>query len=112
MKEIETMEDYETARKSAKIVLIDFYTQWCNPCKMLKPVLEEIEKEKEYDDIKFYRLDCDNFSDLADEMKINSIPAIVFFKDGEINGEHIIGNKPKDRYTERIEELMTMLNLR
>ena len=61
--------------------LVDFYADWCGPCKMLAPVLEELEPE--YPDVKFIRVNVDEEDELAAEYRIMSIPFVVLFKDGE-----------------------------
>ena len=70
-----------TAAKEKKQVFIDFYTDWCGPCKMLAPVLEELEPE--YPEIRFVRVNVDEEDELAAEYRIMSIPFVALFKDGE-----------------------------
>lgn len=70
--------------KSDKKVLIDFYAEWCGPCKMLSPVVEKVAKENE--NIKFVRIDVDEEQNLAISYNIMSIPTLVVIEDGkEIN---------------------------
>ncbi len=58
--------------------LVDFYAEWCGPCKMMGPVLESIE-----DKIDIIKIDVDKFPDLAQEYRVMSIPDLMLFKDGE-----------------------------
>ena len=58
--------------------LVDFYAEWCGPCKMMGPVLESIE-----DKIDIIKIDVDKFPDLAKEYRVMSIPDLMIFKDGE-----------------------------
>ena len=58
--------------------LVDFYAEWCGPCKMMGPVLESIE-----DKIDIIKIDVDKFPDLAQEYRVMSIPDLMIFKDGE-----------------------------
>ncbi len=82
--------------------LVDFYAQWCGPCKMMGPILEEIEEEiKDKTDI--IKVDIDSFEELAHENKIMSIPTLYFFKDGEIIHEEV-GFRDKDKLLEIINE--------
>ncbi len=62
--------------------LVDFYADWCGPCKMLGPVLEEVDKE--YPDVDFIKVNVDNEAELAATYKIMSIPAVFLFKDGQM----------------------------
>ena len=61
-------------------VLVDFYADWCGPCKMLAPVLEEIENEV---DAKICKLNVDDNQELAMEYRVMSIPTLIVFKDGK-----------------------------
>ena len=75
------------------ITLVDFYADWCGPCKMLSPILDELAEE--YTDIKFIKVNCDDEMQLAERFGIMSIPAVYMFKDGNpltSTG----GYKPKD----------------
>ena len=62
-------------------VLVDFYADWCGPCKMLSPVLESLEKEE---NIKIVKVNTDNFLELSKQFGIMSIPALKVFKDGKL----------------------------
>nr|WP_315104301.1 thioredoxin [uncultured Catonella sp.] len=68
--------------KSSKLAVVDFNATWCGPCKMLGPVLEEVSNELS-DKADFFAADVDENQALAVKYKIQSIPAIVIFKDGE-----------------------------
>ena len=74
-----TSENYESeVLKSEKTVLIDFYADWCGPCKMLGPVLEKTES-----DLKVIKVDTDEFEDLAREYGVMSIPTLVLIERGK-----------------------------
>lgn len=64
---------------SKKPVLVDFFTTWCQPCKRLIPLLEEIKQNKPT--IKFVKLDAED-NEIADDYKIDSVPTLIIFKDG------------------------------
>ncbi len=64
-------------------VLIDFYADWCGPCKMLSPVLEKISKENQ--DIEIVKVNVDESSNLAQEYGVVNIPTMVFLKDSEVS---------------------------
>ncbi|MGL4403846.1 MAG: thioredoxin [Fusobacteriaceae bacterium] len=78
--------------KTQGLVVVDFWAEWCGPCKMLGPILEEIVSETEY---KICKVDVDRNSELSSQYKIKSIPTILIFKDGE-KIDQLVGFKPKD----------------
>ena len=71
----------EEVLNSDKTVLIDFYADWCGPCKMFSPIVESVAEENE--DIKVVKIDVDNAQDLAIKYQIMSIPTIVVIKNGQ-----------------------------
>lgn len=64
------------------LILVDFYADWCGPCKMMDSVLEDVDNE--YDDIKILRVNTDNFMSIARDYKIMSIPAFKIFENGKV----------------------------
>ena len=80
--------------KSEKPVLLDFYANWCGPCKMLSPVLEEIAGERE--DIKVCKINVDEESGLAAQFGVMSIPTLFVMKNGEVVTKSL-GAKPKQQ---------------
>ena len=85
--------------KSDKIVLVDFYADWCNPCKILSPILEEVAKENP--DIKLVKVDVDTNENLAYEYRAYSIPTLVVIKDGK-EVKRAVGAMPKEDVLELI----------
>ncbi|MBQ6387456.1 MAG: thioredoxin [Ruminococcus sp.] len=85
--------------QSDRPVLADFYANWCGPCKMLRPVLEEISDERQ--DVKFVSVDIDEEDDLAEQFEVSAIPCVVLIKDGE-EVNRSVGLVPR----EAIEELL------
>ena len=81
------------------LCLVDFYAEWCGPCKMLTPVLESLEYK-----IKVIKVDIDKFEELAFEYRIMSVPTMIFFKDGE-KKEELIGFRDEDELLEVINSL-------
>lgn len=87
--------------ESSQKVLIDFYADWCDPCKMIGPVVEEIAEE--HSDVKVVKIDVDNAEDIAIKYQIMSIPTLVVVKDGqEVNRS--IGLISKEKIEELIEK--------
>ena len=79
-----TSENFEDeVLKSDKKVLIDFYADWCEPCKMMSPVIDEIAEEKQ-EKIKVGKINVDENQDLAEEYDVMTIPTIMIISNGEI----------------------------
>lgn len=94
--------DFERSVKQAEgLVVVDFYADWCGPCKMLAPVLAELAEEQP--EVKFFKVNIDENSDLAAKYGVMSIPTIVFIKNGETLATEV-GVKPKQNYVGLIEQ--------
>lgn len=77
-----TSENFENeVLKSTEPVLVDFYADWCGPCKMLSPVVDEVAQENE--DIKVVKINVDDTPDVAMDYKVMSIPTLVVIKNGQ-----------------------------
>src|SRR6266513_3059449 len=72
--------------KSSKPVLLDFWAEWCGPCKMIAPVLDEIAREKA-DVIKVGKVNVDQNQSLSLKYNIRAIPALLFFKGGQLRDQ-------------------------
>jgi len=75
-----TPDNFEEKIKNG-ITVVDFYADWCGPCKKLTPVLEKLSKEN--NDINFYKVNVDECNDIASKFGVRSIPYLVFFNSGE-----------------------------
>jgi len=85
--------------QSDRPVLADFYANWCGPCKMLRPILEEISDDRQ--DVKVVSIDIDEEDELAEEYEVSAIPCVVLFKNGA-EADRSVGLKPR----EALEELL------
>ncbi len=89
---ITTTEEYDAIIKNNKSVFVDFYADWCGPCKMVGPVVEKISEDEK--DVKFIKVNVDDFGDIAQRYGIMSIPTLIGFKDGKIEAT-VVGFQPE-----------------
>ncbi|GBG94518.1 thiol-disulfide isomerase / thioredoxin [Ligilactobacillus salitolerans] len=84
------------------LTLVDFWADWCGPCHMLEPVLEELEDDFA-GQINFASLDVEEHQNLAQQFNVMSIPTLILFKDG-VAKEKITGYKPKKALSQYLEQ--------
>lgn len=89
-------------KESKGIVLVDFYADWCGPCMMLTPILEELSNK--YKDIKICKVNIDEEMELAMEYGVMSIPNVFFFKDGKTVNS-FLGFRPLTEIEEIIKKI-------
>ena len=94
----------ELALKSDKPVLVDFWAEWCGPCRMIAPLVEELAAEYEGKAI-IGKVDVDNNPGIASKFGIRNIPTILFIKNGEIADKQV-GAVPKNVLASKLEALM------
>jgi len=99
-KQAYTQDDIEKLKKDNKILMLDFSAVWCQPCKEMAPIVDEIEKENP-GKIKVVRIDYDVNRQLANNMYVYEIPYIQVYVDGKI-WQNIVGMMPKDKIMELI----------
>ncbi len=85
-------------------VLVDFWAEWCGPCKALAPVLDEIATEMG-ENAMVVKVNVDNAQNLAQKYGIRGIPTLVFFKAGEVKST-LVGNQPKAEILKSLKELV------
>ncbi|MGM9941715.1 MAG: thioredoxin [Bulleidia sp.] len=93
MKIIESVAEYDALLKDNRSVFVDFYADWCGPCKMLGPVVEQIAAE--VSDVVFVKVNVDTTPEIANRYGIMSIPTLIAFKNGEIAATSV-GFQPKE----------------
>lgn len=96
MRVINENEYKELVLNSSGVVVLDFYASWCGPCRMLAPILEEVEEET---NVTVYKMDVDESANVPREYGVMSIPTVCIFKDGKFQ-EKFIGFKQKEEIIE------------
>lgn len=96
-----TLDNYNTETKQSGVIIVDFWASWCGPCRIMNPILEELESECQ---IKVYKVNVDEQQHLASQHQIQSIPTILVYKDGIEQGE-IVGAMPLTQLKEYINKL-------
>ena len=86
--------NFEEVKNSDKTVLIDFYADWCGPCRMVSPIVDQIAEE--YSEYLVAKVNVDEEGELASEFGVSSIPMLVVIKNGEIVAQSV-GAKPKEQ---------------
>jgi len=98
-----TGEKLESMIEENSVVVVDFYADWCAPCKQMEPIMESVAEEVG-DKAVIGKVNVDDEREAATSYQVSSIPAILFFKDGELE-ERTVGAKAKETLKEKIDEL-------
>ena len=94
----------EVVLKSDKPVLVDFWAAWCGPCRMLTPIVEELNTDFEGKAV-ITKVDVDANQEFAAKYGVRNIPTVLIFKDGEVVGRQV-GVAPKKAYSDAIDALL------
>lgn len=94
----------EIVIKSDKPVIVDFWAEWCGPCRMVAPIIEEISREYENRAV-VAKCDVDNNPQIAAKYGIRNIPTVLFFKEGKIADKQV-GAVPKSNFIAKLDSLL------
>ena len=100
MAKIATNTSFDELLVSEKLVIVDFWATWCGPCRMLSPLLDEVEAEME-DKVEVVKVNVDDADEIAMRFRIMSIPTLLFFKDGAMV-DRSVGAMPKSALVDKI----------
>ena len=100
MAKIATNTNFEGLLQDGKLVIVDFWAVWCGPCRMLSPVLDEVEAEMA-DKITVVKVNVDDADEIAMRYRIMSIPTLLFFKNGQLV-DKTVGAMPKNLLVQKI----------
>jgi thioredoxin 1 len=98
---VESTEQFEEFVANSPVVLVDYHADWCGPCKMLEPTVEELAAET---DALVLKVDIDDLTPLAREKGIRSVPTLEFYANGE-QAQRLVGVQSKDDLLDVIESL-------
>jgi len=98
---VEDESHFEELIESHPVVLVDYYADWCGPCKMLEPTVEEIADET---DAAVLKVDIDELQSLASSKGIRSVPTLEFYHNGE-SADRVIGVQDKDDLLDALDEI-------
>ncbi len=101
--ELSTATFDEVIQGAERPVLVDFWAEWCGPCKMIAPILAEIAEEE--DGVDVAKLNVDDHSDIAMRYNVMSIPTLIVFKDGEI-AHRMVGAKGKGQLLQELGQFL------
>lgn len=92
--------NFEEIKNSGRTVLLDFYADWCGPCRMVSPIVDEIAEENPQYTVG--KINVDNETELAQMFGVMSIPTLVVLKDGKVANKSV-GARPKDQILDMLE---------
>ena len=100
MAKIATNTSFDGLLEDERLVIVDFWATWCGPCRMLSPLLDEVEEEMA-DKIVVVKVNIDDAEEIAMRYRIMSIPTLIFFKNGEMV-DRSVGAMPKNVLLDKI----------
>ena len=100
MAKVATNSNFNELLQDIKLVVVDFWATWCGPCRMLSPILDEVEAEMA-DQITVVKVNVDDADEIAGQFRIMSIPTLLFFKNGQVV-DKTVGAMPKNVLVDKI----------
>ena len=100
MPKVATNTNFEELLQDGKLVIVDFWATWCGPCRMLSPLLDEVEAEMA-DKVEVVKVNVDDADEIAMRFRIMSIPTLLFFKNGQMVDKSV-GALSKNALVDRI----------
>ena len=100
MAKIATNTNFDELLQEEKLVIVDFWATWCGPCRMLSPLLDEVEEEMA-DKVEVVKVNVDDADEIAMRFRIMSIPTLLFFKNGQMV-DRSVGAMPKSALVDKI----------
>ena len=100
MAKIATKTNFDELLQEEKLVIVDFWATWCGPCRMLSPLLDEVEEEMA-DKVEVVKVNVDDADEIAMRFRIMSIPTLLFFKNGQMV-DRSVGAMPKSALVDKI----------
>lgn len=98
--EVKSISEFNKIINDEKLTVVDFFANWCGPCKMLAPVFASVENDYS-DKANFIKLDIDQLNEVSSQYDVQSIPTIIFFKNGNEVGRNV-GFLDSDTLIEKI----------
>ena len=100
MAKIATNTNFDELLQDGKLVIVDFWAVWCGPCRMLSPLLDEVEEEMA-DKVTVVKVNVDDADEIAMRYRIMNIPTLLFFKNGELV-DKTVGAMPKNVLVDKV----------
>lgn len=97
--DIQSNEELQDVLDDNETVLVDFMAEWCGPCQMMEPVIEELADENE---VVVAEIDIDSNQDIASDHNVQSVPTYIFYEDGELS-QQVVGSQDKESMEEYLE---------
>lgn len=99
-----TDSNFEQLVNSGKPMVLDFWAEWCGPCRMVGPIIDDLDKEYT-GQVTVGKMDVDNNNDVVSKFGIRNIPTVLFFKDGKVV-DKLVGAAQKSAFVDKIDALL------